>query len=99
MRNLAENLTDIASDSANFPRRYFANGKGHRVIVGLSLDETFEFETLEHRHADAPHPVAADDRMIGRRRWLELYAKHAKSWDAWMQASKTHRTIGRLPAL
>ena len=31
----------------NAPRRYFVDAQGHRVLIGLSLEETAEFEALE----------------------------------------------------
>ena len=34
-------------DFKNAPRRYFVDGYGRRVLVGLTFEETFEFEALE----------------------------------------------------
>jgi hypothetical protein len=28
------------------PRRYFVDKNGRRVLIGLTIEETFEFETL-----------------------------------------------------
>jgi hypothetical protein len=30
-----------------FPRRYYVDKNGRRVLIGLTVEETFEFETLE----------------------------------------------------
>ena len=39
-----------------------------------------------HRdHADPQHHAANARPLIGMKRWLELYAKHATAWDAWMR--------------
>jgi|EndMetStandDraft_4_1072995.scaffolds.fasta_scaffold1323496_1 hypothetical protein len=90
---------DLTANSADFPRRYFPNGDGHRVIVGLTQAETSEFETLDRHHADPLHRVAASGRpTTGIRRWLELYAKHATAWDDWMRNSQVDRENDRLPA-
>ncbi len=29
------------------PRRYFVDAQGHRVLIGLSFEETAEFEALD----------------------------------------------------
>lgn len=84
-------------DSANFPRRYLANGEGHRVIVGLTPDETSEFEALDRHQGDPLHGAAATDRPV-MTRWLELYAKHATAWDDWMRQRKVDRDDDPPPA-
>jgi len=53
------------------PRRYFVDGNGNRVLIGLTIEETFEFETLDNRPA------------LDERRWLELYGKHDSAWGDW----------------
>src|SRR5262249_41291557 len=96
--HLPENSHDMLRDSANFPRRYLANGEGHRVIVGLTPDETSEFEALDRHQGDPLHGAAASDRPV-MTRWLELYAKHAAAWDDWMRQSKVDRDNDLLPAM
>jgi hypothetical protein len=76
----------------NAPRRYFVDAVGRRVLIGLTLEETFEFERLDSVEngrqtacgADAPWPVAGE-------RWLELYAKHEDAWRAWMAQSRAEQ--------
>jgi hypothetical protein len=55
-------------------------------MVGLSIEETFEFETLDDiaptengGNAAWREGVPTTDR---ERRWLELYQKHDKTWKA-----------------
>jgi hypothetical protein len=72
-----------------FPRRYYVDKNGHRVLIGLTVEETFEFETLDEI------PPVADDGSIAWKsaegmpttereiRWLELYTKHANAWTLW----------------
>ena len=72
-----------------FPRRYYVDENGHRVLIGLDVEETFEFEVLDET------PPIADDGSIARKstgetpvterelRWLELYTKHANAWKLW----------------
>jgi hypothetical protein len=72
-----------------FPRRYYVDKHGHRVLIGLTVEETFEFEALDET------PPVADDRGATRKsagtmpvterevRWLELYTKHANAWKQW----------------
>jgi hypothetical protein len=61
------------------PRRYFVDSNGHRVLIGLTIEETFEFENLDglppdegrnHMAMEVGTPVPAPER------WLELYTKH-----------------------
>ncbi|SFI09383.1 hypothetical protein [Bradyrhizobium sp. Gha] len=76
----------------NAPRRYFVDGLGQRVMIGLSLEETTEFEAL-----DGLHVSAADDRSGERdgrsremleMRWSELYIKHDAAWRLWIAQSR-----------
>ncbi|KJC49454.1 hypothetical protein UP09_07030 [Bradyrhizobium sp. LTSP885] len=79
--------------SNNLPRRYVVDVNGRRVLVGLTLEETSEFErldaslTLLHRDdAGAPEPVTGPER-----RWRELYGKHDVAWLRWMADLRTSR--------
>jgi hypothetical protein len=83
-------MTDFGSHS---PRRYFADHSGRRVLIGLTIEETSEFETLDglsafdetgnqmtwHEHGI---PTAASEK-----RWLELYSKHDAAWKQWAAES------------
>lgn len=73
------------------PRRYFVDAGGRRVLIGLTPEETFEFERLDSGEAQA----ASDGRGLrpdaGERRRLELYEKHEGAWKAWMAQSRTER--------
>jgi len=59
------------------PRRYFVDAQGHRVLIGLSFEETAEFEALDPSSKETVHS-AADIRggewatAAGEIRWLEL---------------------------
>jgi hypothetical protein len=69
-----------------FPRRYSVDKNGHRILIGLTVEETFEFEVLDET------PPVADEARRARNgvevmpvterevRWLELYTKHASAW-------------------
>lgn len=70
------------------PRRYILDGAGQRVIVGLTISETIEFEMLDNsaRSGDANPRDEACYVYPGDRagRWLELYLKHERAWSRWM---------------
>jgi hypothetical protein len=77
------------------PRRYISRSGGH-VLIGLTPEETLEFE-----HIDALAALAGsgknDDQAVdeapastGERRWLELYQKHENAWVSW----KAHHRAG-----
>jgi len=71
-----------------FPRRYYVDERGRRVLIGLSVEETLEFETL-----DELPPIDDSGRIawtnegapitIREKRWLELYIKHDAAWTGW----------------
>ncbi|MGY8667464.1 hypothetical protein Q3C01_34635 [Bradyrhizobium sp. UFLA05-109] len=78
----------------NAPRRYFVDEVGRRVLIGLTHEETFEFERLDgqatlHRE-DSQAPYDGNGLWVadGEERWLELYAKHEGAWKAWMAQSR-----------
>lgn len=76
------------------PRRYFVDKDGRRVLIGLTIEETFEFETLDSLPAldEGGGHLAWDDEgkptTTREKRWLELYNMHDKAWREWMV--KTH---------
>jgi hypothetical protein len=67
------------------PKRYGTDKDGRCVLIGLSVEETFEFETL-----DDLSPLDETGTSISWRdgvpitnrekRWLELYQKHEDAW-------------------
>lgn len=81
----------------NAPRRYFVDAQGHRVLIGLSPEETAEFEALDL----APNEtvqfasgicVSEGAAAMHEIRWLELYSKHEGAWRAWIVQSQAERT-------
>jgi hypothetical protein len=77
------------------PRRYFVDAGGRRVLIGLTPEETFEFERLDSGQAPGEAQAASDGRGVrpdaGERRRLELYEKQEGAWKAWMAQSRTER--------
>ena len=80
----------------NAPRRYFVDAQGHRVLIGLSLQETAEFEALD---VAAETPQIVTETGLGKEaapvddvRWLELYSKHEGAWRVWIARSQAERT-------
>jgi hypothetical protein len=71
------------------PRRYFVDAVGRRVLIGLTIDETQEFEDLDreqagHRSVSDMGEAAASSPGQGEQRWLVLYEKHESAWRSWM---------------
>jgi len=87
----------MSSSANNAPRRYFVDTVGRRVLIGLTLEETFEFERLDSEQSSAlvGRQAETDRRdlrpVAGEQRWLELYAKHEGAWKAWMAQSRVDR--------
>jgi hypothetical protein len=87
------------ADSTDYlPRRYFVDGNGRRVLIGLTTEETFEFETLDREPAldAAGKHVAWDEEGIPtttrEKRRLELYSKHDGAWRLWMVKTSADRS-------
>ena len=80
------------------PRRYFVAAGGRRVLIGLTPEETFEFERLDGGQAPGAVQDAPSGRALwpdaGERRRLELYEKHEGAWKAWMAQSRAERRGG-----
>jgi hypothetical protein len=81
----------------HLPRRYFVDEQGRRVLIGLTIEETFEFETLDSLPAldEAGKHVAWDEdgapTTPREKRWLELYSKHDRAWRLWMVKTAADR--------
>jgi hypothetical protein len=83
-------MTSVRNNNA--PRRYFVDAVGRRVLIGLTLEETFEFERLDSEPNGGRTGAIWIERNAqpapGEQRWLELYAKHEDAWKVWMAQSR-----------
>jgi hypothetical protein len=68
------------------PRRYVANSGGLRVLVGLSIEETREFESLDRFGESFDDSMRESSNPL---RWQQLYQKHEHAWQTW----KTKMTL------
>jgi hypothetical protein len=66
---------------------YVFDADGNRVLVGLTLDETREFEMLDTLIANLG-PVQSHRSSNGIR-WLVLYEKHEAALNGFRNGSKT----------
>jgi hypothetical protein len=64
------------------PRRYFVDGAGRRVLIGLSVAETLEFEELDSAAFESSLAGPRDGTQEAR--WRELYFKHHQAWRDWI---------------
>ena len=55
---------------------YFLDAEGNRFLIGLTLEETREFERLDELISNLSSAPTDDSRSINERRWLVLYDKH-----------------------
>jgi hypothetical protein len=55
---------------------YLLDANGNRMLIGLTLDETREFERLDESMSNASFVPTDDSRSLNERRWLVLYDKH-----------------------
>jgi hypothetical protein len=67
-------------------------------LIGLTPEETFEFERLDSEQAFGPAQAVLGGRDLwpdaGARRRVELYEKHEGAWKAWMAQSRAERRKG-----
>nr|WP_027516157.1 hypothetical protein [Bradyrhizobium sp. WSM1417] len=70
------------------PRRYFVDAVGRRVLIGLTIEETQEFEGLDRKQAgqgtsdrdgETTSALGPDEQ-----RWMALYEKHDSAWRNWI---------------
>lgn len=70
------------------PRGYFVDAVGRRVLIGLTIEETREFEGLERAQAEPMAELVGEAGVVpsdrGEQRWLVLYEKHELAWRSWM---------------
>ena len=85
----------MTSRNNNAPRRYFVDAVGRRVLIGLTPEETFEFERLDSEpgggRTESMWIECGSRPAPGEQRWLELYAKHEDAWKIWMAQSRVDR--------
>jgi hypothetical protein len=73
------------SSNDPFISHYTLDRMGRRVLVGLSLDETSEFERLDVSIPHGRKPFSASAIVPlepAEIRWLELYRKHRAAFEA-----------------
>ena len=78
------------------PRRYYINQQGQRILIGLSVEETFEFETLERlpptdESGQAAWSAGGRPTTGREKRWLELYVKHDNAWMIWAAENNSRK--------
>jgi len=55
---------------------YVLESDGNRILIGLTLDETREFERLDELILNLSSAVTDDKRSRNERRWLMLHDRH-----------------------
>ena len=55
---------------------YVLDADGNRILIGLTLNETREFECLDELISNLSSAPTDDSRSQNERRWLVLYDKH-----------------------
>jgi hypothetical protein len=72
--------------------KFVLDADGNRVLIGLTLEETSEFERLEiHIDATGPFPHISRDQWHSseEKRWLQLWDKHEAAKLLFERISKT----------
>ena len=83
---------EMSEPKRDAPRRYIVDGAGQRVLVGLTISETAEFEALDNPGALPGTDLLVEARRVRQarhgERWLELYVKHERAWNDWMAEAR-----------
>ena len=74
---------------------YVLDADGKRILIGLTLDETREFERLDELILDSGYEPADERDSRNERRWLVLHDKH----DAAVRSYLTNENAKALRAL
>lgn len=78
--------------------KYIRDDRGRRIMVGLSYEETLEFENLDRRHPvdDLGHvlslPYDLSSATGAERRWLQLYQSHRTACER-LSLALLHNTL------
>jgi hypothetical protein len=79
----------MSSERRVFRRRYQENFRQPNTLIGLTVDETLEFEQLD-RLSPVDHlgnctwDLEGDPKTPEQKRWQELYRKHEIGWSLWL---------------
>jgi len=65
-------MCTMACDDDN----YFLDAEGNRILIGLTLEETREFERLDGLMSNVSFVPTDDSRSLSELRWLVHYDKH-----------------------
>jgi hypothetical protein len=85
-------LVDMPIAMATDDDNYVLDDDGNRVLIGLSVDETREFEALhEFLSITNPNPPFSPQQWhsTNEKRWLGLYEKHQAALKPFLRTSKT----------
>jgi hypothetical protein len=80
---------DMIDDDENF----MVDADGDRVLIGLTLAETLEFDRLErHINATGPFPHISRDEWhrSEEKRWLELWDQHQAAKIEFLRTKTRH---------
>ena len=55
---------------------YILDADANRILIGLTLDETREFECLDELILSLSSAPINDNRSLNEQLWLELYDRH-----------------------
>jgi hypothetical protein len=71
---------------------FVLDGNGNRVLIGLTIGETIEFNRLErHINETGPFPLIPRDEWLRseEKRWLELWDKHQAAKVPFLRSGNT----------
>ena len=70
---------------------YVLDADGKRILIGLTLDETREFECLDELISRLSSASTSDSRSLNERRWLVLYDKHEAAAPTYLSSQNAKR--------
>ena len=65
---------------------YVLDADGNRILIGLTLGETREYELLDELISDVSSAPTDDNRSLNERRWHVRYDKHEAAVRTYLSA-------------
>jgi hypothetical protein len=73
---------------------YVLDADGNRILIGLTLGETREYELLDELTSDLSSAPTDDNRSLNERRWLVLYDRHKAAVRTYLSAQNAKALKG-----
>jgi hypothetical protein len=89
-------MTLLSGPMASEDDGYILDADANRILIGLTLDETREFERLDELILSLSSAATDANRSQNERRWLVLYDRHEAAVRIYL-STQNARALNALP--